>query len=503
MGLQSIGLCEQECVALVAENDIYSAVLGDGVVAAGAIFASPPPNASHRELVAALQAAHVDWIFAEASCFERVRAAAVESGVGAERILLFDPPDGEQSVQAELTDEQARRSFSALSSSNEEKYSNPNTAKNPELLIASRLFTSGTTGEAKAAEVSHTATLQRLHDGTWSSGGFLKNLHFIGMHHVSGTTVRQRAAAAGHCSTIARVQDPTQIVDLIKRYQIQSTMLPPRTMIAISRLLQDGIRQKEDLDSLRLVNVGGSGIRYHALDEFKGMLHQEAVLQPVYGSTESGLVSRRQWTDSKEFSSEGFVGTIARTARVKIVDPETDRTLGHDVDGDICITSEGVFNLYCGNEEATDSVFLFDPDGTRWFRTGDKGRLSAKNEVFVTGRYKEVFKVGTEEVAPVEVESTLLDHPAVKDAAVVKTPDRNDAAYNEVKAYVVSESGVDVTPQEIVNHVADNLSAHKAPTGGVSFTESIPRNAMKKVVRRDLEDIPALPGSAEDLTVET
>ncbi|KAF2206416.1 hypothetical protein CERZMDRAFT_115771 [Cercospora zeae-maydis SCOH1-5] len=503
VGLQSAGISEQECVALVSENDIYIAVLGDGVVAAGAIFASPPAAASHRELVSALRVARVGWIFAEATHLERVSAAASECGIGAERIFLFDPPNAEEGVQTEPLAVQAQRSFSALNACKEEEYSNPNVGKNPELLIASRLYTSGTTGDAKAAEVSHAATLERMQDVSWGLGVEAKNLHFIGMHHVSGTIMRQKAAAAKQCMMVTRAHEPSHIVDLIKKHQIQATILPPRTMIAINRLVQDGVRNKEDFASLKFVNIGGSSVTNQSLDAFKSNLPERTTLQPSYGSTECGMASRAAWTDLKNYESDGYVGIVAPGAQVKVVEPDTDAVLASGEDGEICVASTSMFNGYCGNEEATKSSLLFDSDGKRWFRTGDKGKLNAKNEVYITGRYKEVFKVGTEEVAPVEVETCLMQHPAVKDAAVAKAPDRNDKSYNEVKAYIVRQDNADVCPQTIVDYVAADLSAHKAPTGGVVFTESIPRNAMKKVVRRDLDDIPVLPGSAEYLTVTT
>ncbi|KAM3414304.1 hypothetical protein BST61_g10957 [Cercospora zeina] len=501
VGLKSIGLSEQQCVALVAGNDIYAAILGDGVVAAGAIFVSPPADASHQELVSALQVARVDWIFAEATSLERVRAATEECGIGAERTLLFDPPNAHHSAQADLVEEQAQRSYSALNACNEEEYSNRNIGKNAELLIANRLFTSGTTGNAKAADISHAATLHRLQGRLWCSGDFPKNLHFIGMHHASGTGVRQRAAAAMHCSMITRAQDPSQIVDLIKNHRIETTILPPRTMIAISRLVQDGLRKKADIASIRLINVGGSSITNQSMDEFRKLLHPDAVLRPAYGSTECGTISGGAWTNSKHYESDGYVGTVTAGVQVKILEPDTVAVLGLDVDGEVCVASPSMFNGYCRNDDATKSASLFDADGKRWFRTGDKGKLIAKNELYITGRYKEVFKVGTEEVAPAEVETALMQHPAVKDAAVTHVPDRNDEDYNEVKAYIVSEDNAAVCPQTIVDHVAANLSAHKAPTGGVIFTKSIPRNAMKKVVKKDLDSVTVLPGSAEYLKV--
>lgn len=107
--------------------------------------------------------------------------------------------------------------------------------------------------------------------------------------------------------------------------------------------------------------------------------------------------------------------------------------------------------------------------------------------------------VFTDRATPPQVELALIKHPAVIDAAIVATKDRNDERYHEVKAYVVKNSDQDLKAQDLVDFVAANLTVQKAPTGGVSFVAEIPRNPMKKVVTRALDDQDCLPGSAEYL----
>jgi acyl-coenzyme A synthetase/AMP-(fatty) acid ligase len=158
-----------------------------------------------------------------------------------------------------------------------------------------------------------------------------------------------------------------------------------------------------------------------------------------------------------------------------------------------------LFSGYCNNAKATDDAHIIDAKGQRWFRTGDKGQTDAKGELWVTGRYKEIFKVATEEVAPLEVESTLTKHPGVKDAVIVATKDRCDERYHEVKAYVVRNKEHKATAQGLVDFVAKNLTVHKSPTGGVTFLDQIPRNAMKKVIARELTNCEPLSGSADYL----
>ena len=119
----------------------------------------------------------------------------------------------------------------------------------------------------------------------------------------------------------------------------------------------------------------------------------------------------------------------------------------------------------------------------------------------MTGRFKEIFKVRYEEVAPAEVENELLKHPSIVDAAVTSTTARDNNKDSECTAYVVRRKGFRLTAQEVVDYIASSMSSHKAPTGGVVFCEDIPRNTMRKVMRHQLIERPALAGSAKYINI--
>lgn len=185
------------------------------------------------------------------------------------------------------------------------------------------------------------------------------------------------------------------------------------------------------------------------------------------------------------------------TGSQRIINPETLEKVSSDTEGEICVRSAHMLSKYCNNQAVTDSALLPDKDGS-WFRTGDKGYLDPNNgQVAVTGRFKEIFKVKYEEVAPVDVEDELMKHPSIADAAVTSTTARDNNMDCECVAYVVRGKDSQVTAQEVVDYIASRMAHHKAPTGGVVFCESIPRNAMGKIVRHQLIGRQALPGSAK------
>ena len=158
------------------------------------------------------------------------------------------------------------------------------------------------------------------------------------------------------------------------------------------------------------------------------------------------------------------------------------------------------FNGYYKVPAANESVFLLGEAG--WLRTGDKGYLHpVTGQLFITGRFKEIFKVRYEEVSPTEVEGVLMKHKGVAEAFITSTEARDDDKDRECMAYIVRKADSQLAAQEVVNFVASKLAHHKAPTGGVIFCETIPRGAMGKTLKNSLLKVQRLPGSARFLSI--
>lgn len=196
MGLLENGLREQECLSILSPNDIYYSILGDAVIAAGAIFTCLPATSTPDELALLCKSGQVSWLCATRSLLGQALKTAEQVGIPDDHVLLFDPPGAPENLQ---NNDSSRLSFShLLNDYQESQYINPNIFNDPSIQIASRQFTSGTTGTPKAAEISHKATFSALEtcfipkgqiEETFSSR---KCLHFVGMHHITGTWFRQQ-----------------------------------------------------------------------------------------------------------------------------------------------------------------------------------------------------------------------------------------------------------------------------------------------------------------------
>ena len=144
--------------------------------------------------------------------------------------------------------------------------------------------------------------------------------------------------------------------------------------------------------------------------------------------------------------------------------------------GEVVIKGENVMWGYHNNEEANADAFV-----NGWFRTGDQGFLDDNGYLTLTGRLKELINRGGEKISPLEVDATLLEHPAVAEAVCFAAPDTH---YGEAVQAVVVLSD-DCEQQDIQDFCRERLADFKVPDI-IYFTDEIPRTATGKIQRRNV-----------------
>lgn len=176
------------------------------------------------------------------------------------------------------------------------------------------------------------------------------------------------------------------------------------------------------------------------------------------------------------------VGELAPNCEAKIVDDEVGL---HEVKqgerGELWVRAPNVMKGYWGRPEATRETLTEDG----WLRTGDIAYIDKENKLFIVDRKKELIKVKGIQVAPAELEALLLDHPAVADAAVVGVTIKGEEA---PRAYIVLNQEQKATAEDINAFMATRISKSKRLTGGVCFTDAIPKNPSGKILRKILRD---------------
>lgn len=202
-----------------------------------------------------------------------------------------------------------------------------------------------------------------------------------------------------------------------------------------------------------------------------------------YGMTElsvvTGLTARDDNDD--EMYENPSTGRLLPGFLSKVVDVETQETLEAGQTGEICYMGDQVMLGYWNNPEATRQTI--DYDG--WLHTGDIGYFDDKERLHVVDRVKELIKYKGYQVSPSEIETILLSHHDIKDAAVTAKPDER---CGEVPvAFVVKVAGAKITAQEVQEFIKQKLSQQKWLHGGVQFVDAIPKSPSGKILRRELK----------------
>ncbi|NUU26313.1 MAG: acyl--CoA ligase [Streptomycetaceae bacterium] len=373
---------------------------------------------------------------------------------------------------------------------------------------ATILYTSGTTGRPKGAVATHRNHATNLHtlqllqavnlvrQGVPSE--MLTNgipaffaampdlprqsgLQVYPFFHIAGIVGLYVAAAQGAKLSLLRKWDTERALQLIESEHITNASMVPTLL---RRLLESPLRAKYDLSSLISLGAGGAPVPPDLVDEV-GRMSDHAV-SPLngYGMTETTCVVVSNSGD-EYYAHPDSVGRAVPVVDVAVVDPATGREVPAGETGEIRFRGPHVVRGYWNRPQETADCF---PDG--WFRTGDLGHVDDDGLVYVVDRLKDVIIRGGENVYSAEVEAVLFEHPAVADVAVVGVPHRELG--EEVAAVVETHPGVAVSAAQLRGHVARRLAAFKVPTIVKFSDRPLPRNAVGKVLKRELRDMLSL-----------
>jgi O-succinylbenzoic acid--CoA ligase len=314
--------------------------------------------------------------------------------------------------------------------------------------VCCRILTSGSTGEPRPVELTYGNFLFSAVGSAFNIGVDPADrwLCCLPLSHVAGLSIVLRSVIYGTIAVLLDGFDTEQVASTLSSGRITVLSLVPTMLI---RLLE----ADADLAAPRAILIGGGPVPEAALME---ALDRGATVVQTYGMTETcSQVTTLSPADARR--KVGSAGRPLLTTHVRI---EGDQIL---VQG------------------PTVSRGALDPDG--WLHTGDLGHIDEEGFLYVTGREGDVIVSGGEKVMPAEVESVLLTHPAVEDAAVVGRP---DPEWQEgVCALVVLADRADADKRELRDHCAASLAGFKVPKR-IDFVAALPRNPAGKLLRGEL-----------------
>lgn len=337
------------------------------------------------------------------------------------------------------------------------------------------LYTSGTTGAPKGAELTHAGLRRNVEicvGDLMEVGPGDVIMGCLPLFHVFGLTCALNAGiAAGALLTLIPRFDPLGVLEIMARDGVTIFMGVPTMYTALASVPDP---DPAAAAKLRLCSSGGASLPGEVLRAFEAKFG--AKILEGYGLSETSPVASFNRVDNARV---GSIGTPIPGVEFRIVgDDGTDVPVGEP--GEIWIRGHNVMKGYWGRPEATAEAI--DADG--WFRSGDIGRVDEDGFYYVVDRKKELIIRGGFNVYPREIEEVLYEHPAVREAAVVGLPHPTHG--EEVGAAVALAPGSDATPEELRDWVKQRVAPYKYPRT-VWVVDELPKGATGKILKRAIE----------------
>ncbi|MFD4689291.1 long-chain fatty acid--CoA ligase [Streptomyces sp. NPDC058463] len=336
------------------------------------------------------------------------------------------------------------------------------------------LYTSGTTGTPKGAELSH----RNLATNTATAAETLlqvgpDDVLFGGLplfHAFGQTCALNTAVAAGATLTLLPRFEPQRALEIMARDGV-TVFLGVPTMYAA--LLHAQLPEGFDAHRLRLAVSGGASLPVEVLHGFERRFG--ATVLEGYGLSETSPVAAFNHPDRPR--KAGSIGQPIRGVEMQLV-AEDGGVVPPGGVGEIAIRGENLMTGYWNRPEATAEAVR---DG--WFHSGDLARVDEDGFYFIVDRKKDLIIRGGYNVYPREIEEVLYEHPAVAEAAVVGVP--HPVHGEEIAAVITLRSGARATAEEIRDHVKDRVAAYKYPRI-VTFTAELPKGPTGKILKREI-----------------
>jgi long-chain acyl-CoA synthetase len=450
--LRSKGFEPGDRVGLMLPNVPYFPVVYYGILRAGGVVVPMNVLLKGREVRYLLEDSGAKFVFAWHGFAEAAETGAAEAG--AECILVepgkFEQLVGESEPHTELAESAADHT-------------------------AVILYTSGTTGKPKGAELTH-ANLDRNCRTVVGLTELDEDEVLLGalpLFHSFGQTCTMNAAVSGGATvTMMPRFDPDKALEVIERDRVTIFQGVPTMYNA---MLHADSADEADTSTLRMCISGGSSMPAELMRGFEEKFG--CIILEGYGLSETSPVASFNHPDRERKPCS--IGTPIEGVEMQVWDDDGNEVPQGEI-GEIVIRGHNVMKRYWERPDATEATIT--PDG--WFRTGDMARVDEDGYFFIIDRKKDLIIRGGYNVYPREIEEVLYEHPKVQEAAVVGVPD--ESLGEEVGAAVVLKKGEELDPEELKTFVRDRIAAYKYPRR-IWYVDELPKGPTGKILKREIE----------------
>jgi long-chain acyl-CoA synthetase len=448
--LKARGLEHGDRVGIMLPNIPQFAVCYYGVLRAGGVVVPMNVLLKQREVAFYLSDSGAKLLLAWEGFAQDAQAGAAQAGA---ECVLVAPGEFERMVSA------AQAQLGIVDAAEDD--------------IAVLLYTSGTTGTPKGAELTH-SNLTRNCAASRAMFGLGSEAVLLGalpLFHAFGQTCGLNATITGGSTmTLIPRFDPGKALEIIQRDRVNVFEGVP-TMYGA--MLHYPERERYDTSSLQVCGSGGSAMPVELMRGFEEAFGCKVL--EGYGLSETSPVASFNHPDRER--KPGSIGTPIDGVEMKVVD-ENDHEVPTGEVGEIVIRGHNVMKGYWNRPDATAEAIR---DG--WFHSGDLARIDEDGYFFIVDRKKDMIIRGGYNVYPREIEEVLYEHPAVREAAVVGIP--HDEYGEEVGAAVALKDGAHATPEELRDYVKGQVAAYKYPRR-VWFVDELPKGPTGKILKREI-----------------
>ena len=468
------GIAKGDRVAVLCLNHPYQLVLLLATMKLGAIYVPINFRLTATELKYILDQSEAKLIFTEQNPFgemlDSISVDTLESRVYLDEASSIDHKNISQFC-SESTENNSLSSWEA--------------SQQPENIVY-QMYTSGTTGFPKGVLITQQQLAlfmvqimllpQRANPG---------DTHIVvaPLYHAAALCSAILGLCTGRTLVVMREFEPIEVVQTIVKEKAKDIVMVPAMIQACLAFVPD--IDKYDFTSLEKVLYGASPISVSVLEQAIDVF--QCNFQQCFGMTEMVASATFLTVEDHHLALNGrpdllrSAGKAGPFLELKIVDPDTRVVLEQGESGEVCVRAPYAMLGYSKQPEATSEVF---EDG--WYFTGDGGYLDEDGYLFLNDRIKDMIVSGGENIYPAELENVLMAHEAIKDVAVVGTP--NDT-YGEVPlAFCVVERDNEKLAPELIEHCKARLAGYKIPKE-YRFIDEIPRNGSGKILKRVLREM--------------
>jgi long-chain acyl-CoA synthetase len=471
-GLVDLGIQPGDKVALSCPNLPYFPIIYYGILKAGAVVVPLNVLLKGREIAYHLQDSDAKAFF----CFQGPPDLPMGQ-FGWEGFQLVDNCEHFFMITADPAGPspiEGTKTLGMLMAGQSPTFDTVQTAPSDTAVI---LYTSGTTGNPKGAELSHSNMVlnARLSDTMYATAEDEVHLITLPLFHSFGQTCQMNTGFYNKATlTLLPRFDADAALGIMERDNVTFFAgVPTMYWAMLNHPHLEKFNLAQIAANLRLAVSGGSAMPIEVMKAF-GEKFGVQILEG-YGLSETSPVATFNRLDRP--SRPGSVGLPVWGVQVRVVDP-----LDHDVPvgemGEVIIKGHNIMKGYYKRPNATAEAMRND-----WFHTGDMGKLDEDGYLYITDRVKDMIIRGGFNVYPREVEEVMMTHPAISLAAVVGVP--HESHGEEVKAYVILKPEQILTEEELIDWCRETMAGYKYPRI-IEFRESLPMTATGKILKREL-----------------